>query len=171
MSPLSPLCNTKGQTHSTLSNRPWLAETRQYSSSWGEPLFCFVNSTAIILPLPTNNTHTRPRLTHHLALSVTPVIVSHKQSCYSEAEQLAYWWSHMLNKLWASGKKWSSLRCKHLTDKPHFSWCGKNKIKALSDPGSDFREQAWLSEFLLLGCWHVLISFFLTDFLSLNCIK
>lgn len=108
---LSYSATQKGQIHGTLSNTPWLAERRQYSSSWGEPFFCFVNSAAIILPLPANNSHTLDPDWHTtlpslwLSLSLTPIIVSHKQSCCLDAAQLAYKWSHMGNKLWASGEE------------------------------------------------------------------
>lgn len=70
------LFNTQGQIHITLSNKPWLAERRQYSPSWRKPFFCFVNSVAITLPLSSKQyihkqTDSQPSLTHHLALSLS----------------------------------------------------------------------------------------------------
>lgn len=79
--PSLPLCNTKGQIHSAHSNKPWLAEGRQYSSSWGEPLFCELSCYYS----PTANTHihthtpnrqtTLPSLLHPLLSAINGAVV------------------------------------------------------------------------------------------------
>lgn len=94
----------QGQIPSPHSNRPWLARRCQYSSSWGKPLYCFVNSVAIVLRLSLNNSCTDSTRTDTPPRPLS--LASHKRRCCwvscilvkSHGEQASSIWFKKKNK-------------------------------------------------------------------------